>query len=87
MISVPIYIFLFIYFAFLAVFVFYSLVNIYHLVSTGALTMVSFVATFFVSALSVIVLFFTWQFLQNADWQQPITIWNNEWISFNSNLF
>jgi hypothetical protein len=49
--------------------------------------MVSFVATFFVSALSVIVLFFTWQFLQNADWQQPITVWNNEWISFNSNLF
>lgn len=84
MVSLPIYIFLFIYFFFLLIFLLFILIDIAHLVNTGTLTFTSFIATFFILSLSVIILWVTWNLLQGTDWQQTITIWNGSWIG---NLF
>lgn len=79
MLTIPLYIFLFIYFFFLLTFVAFFLVNISHLARTGTFTMASFLVTFGFIALSVIILWFTWTLLNGTDWQQPLTIWNGEW--------
>ncbi len=81
MIAVPIYLFLFAYFFFLFVWLIFMLINIAHLVNTGTLTFGSFVATFTVLSLAVIILWATWNLLLGTDWQQTITVWNNSWIS------
>ncbi len=51
-----------------------ALVNVYHLIHYGATTAISFVVTFLFLAGAVFILFFTWQALQNVDWNRAITI-------------
>jgi hypothetical protein len=84
MVTLPLYIFLFIYFGFLAVFTIFSLINFYHILTTGTFTFNSFVITFFVFALTVLTLYFTYSLLANIDWQTEITLFNSNWIT---NLF
>jgi len=82
MVSIPLYIFLFIYFAFLAVFCFFSIMNILHMFQTGGLTFFSFLVTFAVSAVSIYVIFFTYAFLRDVDWQQKMEFKFNQTDSF-----
>lgn len=74
MVSIPLYIFLFIYFAFLAIFCFFSIVNILHMFQTGGLTFFSFVVTFGVTAVSIYVIFFTYVLLRDVSWQQKLEL-------------
>lgn len=84
MITIPLYPFLFIYgFLLLAVAALFF-VNVGHLIHTGTLTIYSFFATFIFLALSVIILWFTWQILGAINWQQPIVVWNSAWLGENS---
>ena len=79
-ITIPLYIFLFIFFgALLALAIFY-IINIAHIIATANLTFVSFVATFIVFSLAAFTLYGTWFFLQSADWQEPVKIWDNNWL-------
>lgn len=85
--SIPLYIFLFIYFAFLIIFVFFSIVNVVHITRTGALTFASFIITTIISAMTIFTLFFTWTLLSGTNWQTPVNILNinsaNDVINFN----
>jgi len=81
MIILPLYIFLFIYFAFLLVFLFFAIVNTLHMMQTGGISMVSFFVTFLVFVIVCVTFFLTWFFLQGTDWQQTIKIFDNAWIS------
>ena len=81
MITIPLYVILFIYLAYLVVVGVFTFINFSHLFHSGSLTLVSFSVTLLVAALAAATLFFTFIFLSEVDWQQPLTLWNNEWIS------
>jgi len=81
MLTLPLYIFLFIYFAFLAIFAIFSLINFYHILTTGTFTLNSFVITFFVFSLTVLTLYFTYSLLNNIDWQTEVVLFNSSWIT------
>lgn len=81
MITIPLYVILFIYLGYLAVVGIFSFINFSHLFHSGSLTLVSFFITLLVAALAVTILYFTFIFLNGVDWQQPLTLWNNDWIS------
>lgn len=83
MISIPLYIFLFGYILFLAIFAAFMLVILYHIVSTASFTMASFFVSFFVLASTVLVIYFTATLLSeaNIDWRQAVPLFSLEWIS------
>lgn len=81
LITLPVYTLLFLYLIFLTIFAIFSIVNVYHVVVTGTFTLASFFITFFVSVLTVITLYFTWHLLKDIDWQQPMTLFNSDWIT------
>lgn len=80
MISIPLYIFLFIYFAFLAIVAVFLFVDLLHIFKTGTLSIISFIATILALGIFTAILFATWYFLQNVDWQQTLIIWNSDWL-------
>ncbi len=80
MISIPLYIFLFIYFFFLITFAAFFLINMSHLVRTGTLTLASLSATLAFLVFSAFILVATFYFLHGFDWQQPVILWNNQWF-------
>jgi len=80
MISIPLYVFLFIYFFFLLGFLAFFFVNISHLVHTGTMTFASFAATIIFLAFSGAILLATFYFIRDLDWQATLTLWDNRWI-------
>jgi len=81
MIAIPFYIVLFIYLLFLCVFLIFSLINFYHIVSTSSITISSFMVTFFVFALAMLTLFYTWQTVIPIDWSQGIVLFDSNWFN------
>ncbi len=86
MITIPLYIILFIYLAYLAVLMIFYYINLSHLIHNGALTIISFSITIFIIFLNATALFFTYALLNSVDWQQPLTLWNSSWITNALNL-
>ncbi len=82
----PLYILLFVYLIFLAIFAIIMVANFYHIISTETLTLPSFAVTFFVLATTILVLYSTWFLLQGVDWRQPIPLFNGEWLGTTGNL-
>ena len=74
LISIPLYIFLFIYLAFIALFITFFVFNLIHLMHTGGTTMVSLTVTVLVLAAAAFTLFFTWAAVNNVDWKQTVDI-------------
>ncbi|MEK7083986.1 MAG: hypothetical protein AAB932_02035 [Patescibacteria group bacterium] len=72
MITIPLYVILFAYLAYLCVFFIFVLFNVYHIVMSASFTLPSFFVTFFVSSLAIFTLYFTWQLSIGVDWQMPI---------------
>ena len=70
MIEIPLYSLLFVYILFLAIFVVFILIDLYHIIMTASLSMTSFFMTFFVFVTSFLIIYATWYFLQNVDWRQ-----------------
>ena len=81
MISIPLYVFLFIYLVFLAIFAAFSLVNIYHIIMSASFTLASFVTSFFIGLLTVLTLYYTWYLLADVNWQLVVTLFDPTWIS------
>lgn len=86
MLTIPISVFLIIYFVILVLLAIFFAVNFFHILLTGTTTFSSFVATIFVFAAVALVLFGTWYFLRGIDWSQTITIWDNSWFSQTLNV-
>jgi hypothetical protein len=83
MISVPLYFFLFVYLLFVAVFVVFMLINLYHIIASASLTLPSFVMSFFIFAMTALVFYLTFQFLgaENVVWRDPVTLFNVDWFT------
>lgn len=79
--EIPLYVFLFTYFGFLTIFFIFIAVNFYHIFSSGILTIVNFVITIFVLGVTIFGLFGTHKLLLDTDWQQPVTVFNSNWIT------
>lgn len=80
MLAFPLYILLFAYLLFLAIFAVVMVANFYHILSTDTLTLPSFAVTLFVLASTVLTLYGTWFLLQGVDWREPIAIFNTNWL-------
>jgi len=80
MFAFPLYILLFVYLLFLAIFAIVMVANFYHIISTETLTLPSFAITFFVLAATALTLYTTWFLLQGTDWQQSIAAFNTDWL-------
>ena len=76
MLSLPLYVFLFVYFAYLVVFAIFFLINLLHITHTKTFTMSSFAMTIFILGSAVLILFATWCMTSGVDWQQPVTVFN-----------
>lgn len=63
---------LIVYWIFLAIFVIFVLINIYHIAVSASLTIVSFTVTVFVIAAGVLTIYGTWTLLQDINFQQPL---------------
>lgn len=81
MLTIPLYFILFIYLAYLMIISAFTYVNFSHLFHGGALTIVSFLVTLLIGVLAVVTLYLTFIFLIGVDWNQPLTLWDNAWIS------
>lgn len=81
MIEIPLYIFLFIYFALLIVCFIFSLVNFYHIINTASFTMSSFIISFFIFSLTILTLYSTWYLLSGTNWQNIVTLFNSDWLN------
>ncbi|HLD31410.1 MAG TPA: hypothetical protein VJB37_00765 [Patescibacteria group bacterium] len=79
-ITIPLYIFLFAYLFFLTIFVAFSIMNIYHIVMTASFTLASFIITVVLLAITVLTLFFTWQFCITVNWSSALTIFDSAWL-------
>ncbi|HLD60646.1 MAG TPA: hypothetical protein VJA27_00735 [Patescibacteria group bacterium] len=85
MITIPLYFILFIYGFFLLGFSVFFFINLGHLVRTGTFTFVSFFVSCAFIVFILLVLWTTWYLLQGVNWQEPITLWNGNWLgSFDS---
>jgi len=80
MISFPLYTLLFIYFLFLAVFVVFILINLYHILEAQIFSTATFLVTFFVISASLLIVYFTWEILSAVDWQQQVVLFNPNWF-------
>ena len=80
MVFIPLYIFLIPYLLFALVFAVFIMVNIGHLVRTGSVTMVSFMATAIMMTLAVLIFYFTFSLLSGAYFGEPVVIWNGDWL-------
>jgi hypothetical protein len=81
MLTVSLYIFLLVYFAFLALFTIFAIINIAHIIHTNSFTFCGFLMTLFTFIATILVLWTTIYLLSGANWQQQITIFDSTWIS------
>ena len=70
--TIPLYTLLFVYVVFLAIFFVFLLINLYHIIMTASLTVVSFFTSFFIFTASFLILYMTWYLLQAMDWNQAL---------------
>jgi hypothetical protein len=72
--SIPLSIFLYIYYAFLAVWTVFSLVSLYHMFKFGVKSFTSFFAAFSYLAVSFVILVITYNYCRQIDWTSAIAI-------------
>jgi hypothetical protein len=80
MITIPLYISLFIYIIFLAIFAIFAIINVYHIIASASFTLASFFMSFLVFSLTILTLYFTANLLVGIDWKTPITVLNAQWF-------
>jgi len=81
MITFPLYIILLVYLTYILIIGWFAYINLSHLFRNDALTATSFLVTLLLAIFIAVTLFFTIASLSEVDWTQPITLWNNDWIS------
>lgn len=75
--SFPLFYFLVIYLLFLAIWLIFSLIAVYHMMRFGFIDFVTFFATFFYVAGAIIMLNISYNFLIPIDWSINVSIFNN----------
>lgn len=86
MATIPLYIFLFIFFGALLILSIFYIIGISHLIATANLTFASFIITLAVSTFIGVSLYGTWNILRDTNWQRPVKIFDMAWFG-NNNQF
>lgn len=81
MLVIPLYILLFLYFIFLAVFFSFMIINVYHIVEGGVINFPSFIVTFVLGVAAAGVLYATYLALVGSPWQAPLTTIDFSWFT------
>lgn len=86
MLEIPLYIFLLVYILFTLGAILFFLFDLYHIIASGELSVISLSATAFIGALMVIIILFTWYTLSGAgiDWNTPFSLLETTSSSFDS---
>jgi len=85
--TIPLIAFLYLYLLFLAVWLIFSLIALYHLLRFGQVNFATFFAAFFYLAGSVMLLFFSYQYLSPIDWSVGLTVLQGGAGVFGTNNF
>jgi len=75
-------IFLFVYLIYIAVFLFFSFFNIYHMVRYGFSSPLAYVLTVGYIALTILALFVTYYYIAQIDWDYPLDIFDSRQLYF-----
>ena len=78
----PISAFLIAYFIFLVFFAIFAYFDIYHVLKFGTLNFTNFLATFIFFGVTTLILFLTYQYINQIDWTTPVSLFQG--VSFNS---
>lgn len=81
MISIPLYVFAIIYLVLLAGISIFAFVNIFHLIHTGTITVVSITVTFLFLVYSFAVLWYTATAVAGVNWSAPLIINFSSWFT------
>jgi hypothetical protein len=68
--NIPLAIFYYIYLIFVAIFLLYTLFNVYHLLRFGGLNVPTVVITTVYIVTTIAILFLAWEYTNQIDWQQ-----------------
>jgi len=72
--SLPLSFFYYIYLIFVAVFLFYTFSNVYHLIRFGGKTLSVLVVSSFYIVVSIVMLGIAWRYIGQINWQQSLEI-------------
>jgi ABC-type maltose transport system permease subunit len=72
--TIPLIAFLFLYLLFVVVWLIFGLVALYHIIRYGQVNFGTFLAAFIYIAGSIVILFFSYQYLSQIDWSVGLTI-------------
>ena len=75
--SIPLFVFLILYFIFLCFYFIFALVGLYHLAKYGGLNFTSFLMFFLFLAITIIILFISYEQLSIIDWKRSIEFLNS----------
>lgn len=84
MLEIPLYIFLLVYILFTLGAILFFLFDLYHIIASGELSVISLSATAFIGVLMAIVILFTWYRLSGTDWNTPFSFRETTFSSFES---
>jgi ABC-type maltose transport system permease subunit len=85
--TIPLIAFLFLYLLFLVVWLIFSLIALFHIIRYGQVSFGTFTAAFLYIAGSIIILFFSYQYLSQIDWSVGLTIFQGGNDIFGTNKF
>jgi len=72
--TIPIIAFLYFYLLFIAVWLIFSLIALYHMIKFGQINFTSFLTTFIYLAGSAVIVFLSYQYLSRIDWSVGLSI-------------
>ena len=70
-------VFLYVYLAFLAIFLFFTFFNLYHMLAFGFSSVWAYILTFSYIGLSIVALLISYGYIVTIDWSQTISILND----------
>lgn len=80
MLTLPLALLLYLYYAVVAIAVIFQLIMIYHLLLSAATTFTSLTVTFFVLAATVLTVYGTWYLLREVNWETTLTVFESAWF-------
>lgn len=85
--TIPLIGFLFLYLLFVAVWLIFSLIALYHIIRYGQINFTTFLATFTYIAGSSLILFLSYGYLSRIDWSVGLTVFQGDAGIFGVNNF
>lgn len=80
--TIPLIGFLFLYLLFVFIWLIFSIIALYHIIRYGQINFTTFLTTFIYPAVSVIILYLSYQYLSQIDWSVSFNL-----FSGGSNIF